>query len=43
MPCNELSYFISFDLYTVSKTFFLQPNTISMFLTFLHLDSIFTA
>jgi hypothetical protein len=35
--CNVLLYIINFDLYTVSMTFFEQPNTKSHFLTLFHL------
>jgi hypothetical protein len=31
--CNDLHYIISFDLHTVSMTLFIQPKTISKFLT----------
>jgi hypothetical protein len=31
--CNELLYITSFDLYTISMSFSMQPNTISQFLT----------
>jgi hypothetical protein len=32
--CNELLYNTNIELYTVSVTFLMQPNTISQFLTF---------
>jgi hypothetical protein len=41
-PCNELLYIISFDVYTVSKSFFDATWHNLSFSRSIHLDSIFT-